>query len=377
MTIAFGFLNPAENQKANFIVKIFQQLSTSHPEHTFIFITNKMNLSFSGIENVKFILIEGKINNWMSVFLWYNIKVTQLLKKHKADIFITQDVCSFFTTKPQIVVVDKNSFSHDRYTSQFKSIFGRLLFSGSVKKADSLVFFSHTEKEVFEKKFARHTACAGVIFYGAPGNIMPASFDEREKIKEKIADGNEYFFYAGTLSSERNFINLLRAFSFFKKRQRSTMQLVFAGARGKNYEGFIRSMSNYKFKNDIKIYDDLSKEKILEICSSAYAMIDPGGSSSNYTAVFASMKSAVPVLIALKSPLAEVCSFSAIYFDAANYKDIAEKMMDIFRDEDMKKNLVCRAASFVEGYTWQKSSEAMWKLIQQKSLKPCSAQCKF
>jgi glycosyltransferase involved in cell wall biosynthesis len=41
--------------------------------------------------------------------------------------------------------------------------------------------------------------------------------------------GNEYFIYSGEIGTHKNLLNLLKAFSAFKKRQKSNMQLLIAG----------------------------------------------------------------------------------------------------------------------------------------------------
>jgi hypothetical protein len=64
--------------------------------------------------------------------------------------------------------------------------------------------------------------------------------EEREKLKEVIAGGGEYFFADVTGARKSKVMNLLRAFSLFKKRQRSNMKLVLAGV------GTIDKLDSYK-----------------------------------------------------------------------------------------------------------------------------------
>ena len=54
-------------------------------------------------------------------------------------------------------------------------------------------------------------------------------WEEKELIKEKYADGKAYFLFSGDINQRSNLINLLKAFSFFKKRQKSNMLLLIAG----------------------------------------------------------------------------------------------------------------------------------------------------
>ncbi len=92
-------------------------------------------------------------------------------------------------------------------------------------------------------------------------------------MKERYGDGNEYFIYKGIIGIEKNLVNLLKAFSFFKKRQRSKMQLLMTGMAGEKYEEFVRSLQSYKFKNDVKVLIDLPGSESKKMFASAYAML--------------------------------------------------------------------------------------------------------
>ena len=81
-----------------------------------------------------------------------------------------------------------------------------------------------------------------MIYFGINKNNEPISFEKREKVKEEYADGNEFFLHAGNINEDKNLMNLLKAFSAFKKRQRSNMQLLIIGKSGNNATKFKNSL---------------------------------------------------------------------------------------------------------------------------------------
>ena len=58
------------------------------------------------------------------------------------------------------------------------------------------------------------------------------------------------------------------------------------------------------------------------------------------TQVLQAMKSGVPVITSPESAMSEICGDAALYADPENFKDIAVKMMLIFKDENLRKTLI-------------------------------------
>ena len=113
-----------------------------------------------------------------------------------------------------------------------------------------IITFSEFEKTAILKKDKIEPDKIKVIYRGINETDNAINFQEREEIKNKYSEGNEFFLYFGIISSQNNLINLLKAFSAFKKRQRSSMQLIIAGKPGKDFDEFSKSLELYKFKKE-------------------------------------------------------------------------------------------------------------------------------
>ena len=194
--------------------------------------------------------------------------------------------------------------------------------------------------------------------------IELVSAEEREMIKQQYAEGNEYFIYPGITSFQKNLKNLLRAFSAFKKRQRSGMQLLFVGERGLQFEDFQESLALYKFKKEIKLLSGLSEPENIKLMTSAYAMVYPVEYEMCANGFLKAMQCEVPVLASSSGAGPEFCGDAALYFQPADHKDIAEKMMEIFRDESLRKELVNKGKTRVQNFNWSDTADAFWKVIE-------------
>jgi glycosyltransferase involved in cell wall biosynthesis len=366
MTIAFSFFNYVENENDDFLFETLAHISKTQSDATFIFISNKNLERFSLQKNIIPVAVDSEVKNFFPRKFLFDFTISIILKKYKADIFITQNFCSLFTKVPQILIhTASGTLGDERIIAKKESFFKNFLISKSLRQAQKVITFSDFEKEEITKKYKTDAAKIEVIYFGINNNNEPINFEKREKVKEEYADGNEFFLHSGNINEEKSLINLLKAFSAFKKRQRSNMQLLFIGKPGNNTAKFKNLLNSYKFRNEIKIWKDLPQKKMSEISSSAYALINPEIYSGNYQAALNSMKTNVPILIGAKGGMKEICKEAAIYFDPENHKDIAEKMMLIFKDETLRSAIIEKAAVQAKEFNWEKSSFALWTTIKK------------
>ena len=59
----------------------------------------------------------------------------------------------------------------------------------------------------------------------------------------------------------------------------------------------------------------------------------------------------------------EICGDAALYADADNYIEIADKMMLLYKDEGIRRNLIEKGKQVVEKYTWERTADLLWQSI--------------
>ena len=70
--------------------------------------------------------------------------------------------------------------------------------------------------------------------------FRPLTETVRKELKDNITAGREYFIYSGKLDFSKEIVDLLKAFSVFKKMQQSSMQLVLTGNMGTSFKNFLK-----------------------------------------------------------------------------------------------------------------------------------------
>jgi glycosyltransferase involved in cell wall biosynthesis len=353
-----------------FIYETFKRITKNHPEHEFIFIFDRpFDDRFVFDSNVRPVVTGPAARHPLLWKLWYDVKVPAILKKYKADVFVSCDgFCSLTTKVPQCLVVHDLAFLH--YPSFIKKshlLFYKRYTEKFLNKAKSVATVSEFSKLDIIAHYKIAIDKIDVVFSAAKETFKKLSAEEKQTIKDRYTKGKEYFVYAGAIHPRKNLINLLKAFSVFKKRQQSNFKLVLAGRLAWKYESFIESIKTYKYRDDVLMMGYLNEEDLVKIVGSAYAMIYPSLLEGFGVPVLEAMHCEVPVITSKDSSMQEIVKDSALFADANDHNDIADKMIRIYKDENLRNELIQKGRQIYPRYSWDKTAELFWQSILKAS----------
>ncbi len=350
----------------DFIFEIFSRLAKKYPQHNIIyFFDNNFDEKYITSKNITAVITGPQIKNPLLLQYRLNYKIPSLLKKHKADIFIsTGGYCSLRTKLPQCVIINDLSFLQlPQFFSKRWLNFYKRNTEKFLTKAKVIVTTAEFLKKDIINKYKIASDKIDVAYTAASNNFKPSTWQQKDTVKEKYTEGLEYFLYAGPVNTGSNLITLLKAFSFFKKRQKSNMQLLLMSKSAAIDKDFIKSLASYKYRDEVKLLDNLSDENIIQITGAAYAMIYPSLYDGCGTSLLQAMQSDIPVITANNTAMPEICSDAALYISSNDFNDIAEKMMLLFKDEDLRNELIIKGRQQAAMYNWDKTADKVWKII--------------
>ncbi len=350
----------------DFIFEIFSRLAKKYPQHNFIyFCDEKFDEKYITSKNITAVITGPQIKNPLLLQYRLNYKIPSLLKKYKADIFIsTGGYCSLRTKLPQCVIINDLSFLQlPQFFSKRWLNFYKRNTEKFLTKAKVIVTTAEFLKKDIINKYKIASDKIDVAYTAASNNFKPSTWQQKDAVKEKYTEGLEYFLYAGPVNTGSNLITLLKAFSFFKKRQKSNMQLLLMSKSAAIDKDFIKSLASYKYRDEVKLLDNLSDENIIQITGAAYATIYPSLYDGCGTSLLQAMQSDIPVITANNTAMPEICSDAALYISPNDFNDIAEKMMLLFKDEDLRNELIIKGRQQAAMYNWDKTADKVWEII--------------
>jgi glycosyltransferase involved in cell wall biosynthesis len=351
----------------NFIFETFSRIIKAQPQHTFVLISERPIIElFISSSNVINAVIGQQTKFPAQWYIWYNIKINTILKKYKADIFISYGIGSATTKIPQCIIIpDLDFIHHPKVFKKTHLLFYKTFLPRCIKNSKLIITVSEFCKADIINQYKTNTETIDVVYRGVNDSFKEISYGERENIKTTYADGNEYFIYKGDIGSNKNLLNLCKAFSAFKKRQKSNMQLLIAGKQGWKYEEVIESLRHFKFKEDVKILHNISLDELIKITASAYSFVSASLYESFTTEIIQAMKSGVPVITSSEGVMPEICADAALYVNTDNFKAFAIEMMSLFKDEDLRKVLIKKCKMQAEKFSWEITTDLLWNRLQK------------
>ena len=349
-----------------FIHELFKILVQKHPEHQFYFLFDRAYKEcFVYSPHVHPIVISPQARHPLLWKYWYNIKIPATLKKIKADVFVSPDgFCSLRTNIPQCLVIHDLGFLYHPKTYKKEHVwFLRRNTPRFLKKATTIATVSEFSKNDIAKHYGITPHKIDVIYNGIKQVFRPVSFSIKEAIKEKYTGGKEYFIYVGAVQPRKNLVNLLKAFSIFKKRLQSNMKLVVVGRLAWKNNEFLKLVNSYKYRSDVVLTGYLPEEELVGLMASAYALVYPSLFEGFGVPVAEAMKCGVPVLTSEKTSMQEVAGEAGLYFNPNDHANIADKMMLIYKDENLRKQLIEKGQTIATRYSWELTADLLWNVI--------------
>lgn len=329
----------------NFIYQSFSRIIPQNPHHKFIFFFDK-ETPFKP-EPSNNVIAESVLSGFPLSILSKKHTIAFLLKKHHADILVSTR-CSSKVHIPKFLIYDNKELS-----------------AKCLKPLKKIVTASERVKNELVLKYQLDESKLVVVYPGIDAFYKPFSIQDKEKTKEKYADGQEYFFYYGALKYEL-ILNLLKAFSGFKKRQKSNMKLILASQNTASTD-LIKNLHSFRFKDDVTILENIQKEDKKKLIASAYATICFSGLQISDFFPHQSMQSNVPAIISFNKDVQEYCGEAALCVKHGDVKDIAEKMMLIYKDEKLRNEMIDLGQKQVQKYSWDKTAEQFWSVLNAVS----------
>ncbi len=197
-----------------FTFENLKRVTTSHPEHQFFFIFDRpYHPEFIFGPNVHPIVIGPQARHPLLYYVWFEYSVKRVLKKIKADLFLSPDGYLSLSSKiPAIAVFHDLNFEH--YPEDLpwaERWYYKHFFPKYARKATRIATVSEFSKSDIVKQYHVDANKISVVFNGANEQYAPLSEDQKTLALQKLTGGKPYFFFVGALHPRKNYLLQERA----------------------------------------------------------------------------------------------------------------------------------------------------------------------
>lgn len=354
-------INALGYEADNGILNVLQTLALQKKEDEFIVFSDRPLLFIS---DLKVEIAGSPVNSLLGKRWWLDVKLPAALKKFRADILvnITGDA-SLRTRLPQLLYVGNTLFlDTPKQFSSAELLFLKFYLPKYLRKINALVVRSYYAKQVFEDQFDTAAEKISVIQTIVSEAYHELGWDEKEGVKEENADGRDYFLFSVN-EQDINLVTVLKAFSQFKKWQRSNMKMIVWGDALEDET--TEKINTYKFRDDVIVINDLPVEQKAELMAAAYAFIYMPLYDREQSVMIAAMRSGTPLIASDIAAMKEVAGEAVLYADPMNEELIAAQMIKLHKDEVLRSALIDEGRMQAARYPDNTSAERLWRLIER------------
>jgi glycosyltransferase involved in cell wall biosynthesis len=194
------------------------------------------------------------------------------------------------------------------------------------------------------------------------GNL-PISPLQKEKARQAYAGGKEYFLSIVSRTGPDKRVDLLKAFSIFKKRQKSNMQLVLFGKRSGQDSDFAGKMRTYKYRQDVHVFDHLPAPEWFGLLGAAYGFIFLSAADSLGIPLLEAWKAGTAVIMEADGQLTEMAGDRVLYVQPGDPASLAGQLMLLYKDEGLRNNLAAKGEVHSGAFDWERSAGRLWEGI--------------
>jgi glycosyltransferase involved in cell wall biosynthesis len=351
---------------ASFVLEIFKRIANQQPQHQFVFIFDRRVLTdFGFAKNITSVVISPKVKDIVSSKYWYDIKLPFGLMKYKPDLLVqTTGFCSLTTSIPQLLILQDLAFKHyPNHIAQNQLAYYKYFTQKFIDKSKHIITLSCFSKKDIESSYNVEHNKIGVVHSAARPIFKPLDYNEIEQVKDGYADGRAYFLFVGGFHPRKNLMNVLKAFSLFKKWQRSNMKLLIAGTVAVQYDDILIKLKTYKYKDDIVLLDYVDETKLARITAATYCVLYPSFFEGLSVPIIEAMQCAVPIITSDNSSMPEIGGEAALYVNPDEPDELAEKMQLIYKDENLRSSLIKKGLKQAATFNWNTATAKVWDAI--------------
>lgn len=298
---------------------------------------------------------------------WYDRQIPRLARQYRADmVMLTGGITAKLSGVPQCLWMPERANPGENGNGRIYPSIYKARLAAALQRAAVIFCFTGRDRDwlagyrpgVEEKILVLPAAMEEDA--GVKGPLADA---EKEEIKRKYVRGKEYFLADLADAVDEDVINLLKAFSLFKKRQQSNMQLILTGEINGSAGVVRQRLETYKYREDVHWQEDRPTAEVRQLSRAAYSILLLFDGHTLGAPLLNAWAAGVPVIAADGSLLQEIAGDAALPAGAGDPASLAAQLMRIYKDENGRMDLIRRGLDRRGAYSRDRSLGALWEGI--------------
>lgn len=353
-----------------FAHETLQRITRDHPEHEFLFLFDRpYDDRFVYGENVTPLVIGPMARHPILFYIWFELRIPAVLRKHKIDLFLSPDgYLSLNTNVPQLAVMHDINFEYfPEYVPFAARLHYRYFFKKYAAKAARIATVSEYSKRDISTLYQVNAEKIDVVYNGANEAFSHLAENEIQAVRTQFSEGQPYFLFVGLIHPRKNLANQLRAFDIFRKRSNRPYKFLVIGARYYKDRELDDVLKLTNFREDIIFLGRQNQDVLVKLYGAAFALMYVSQFEGFGIPIVEAMRAEVPVITSVKTAMPEVCGDAGLLADPDSPEQIAACMTSLHTNPDLRKKLIAAGMIQREKFSWEKTAAALWSSVKKAS----------
>ncbi len=351
-----------------FASETLSRIARLHPEHKFILIFDRSyHGSFITSDNIFPVVAGPQTRHPLLWYHWLKFVLPSVLKKHKADIFLSPDGFMPINRLPIPCVNVIHDLNFEYYPNDLPLLtrkFYKKYFPRFAENCSRLVTVSEFSKKTIVSNYHIPEEKIDVVYNGVQESFKVVDERTKEEVRQRYTTGLDYFLYVGSLHPRKNIPRLLQAYENYRKSGGNRKKLLIVGQK-MSWSNDDHEIAKMKFGGDVLFTGYLSTTELASVTASAYALVYVPYFEGFGIPLIEAMRCGVPIITSNRTSMPEVAGEAAILADPFSVHSICDALLRISRDDSLHKDLSSKGLIRSQHFTWEKSAAALWKSIEK------------
>jgi glycosyltransferase involved in cell wall biosynthesis len=284
------------------------------------------------------------------------IELPRLLRREKIDLLHTPHFnLPLMAPCPTVVTIHDVIYlaCKQDLPSPLGRLYYRAMMTAAVRRAERVLTDSEFSKNDLVHYLHADPAKIDVVYPAVPpGFERPIPAARIEAARQRYSINAEYVFYAGIYKLRKNHEGLLRAFRELLNRG-ARANLVIAGPLDEGEARLRRFAEDQGIGEHVTFVGHIPDADLAALYSGARVYACPSLYEGFGFTVLEAMACGVPVVCSPETSLPEVAGEAALYADPRNPQEFAKALERVFRDEELRAQMIERGHSNRRRFSWE------------------------
>lgn len=259
------------------------------------------------------------------------------------------------------IILTVADLQHEYYPEFFSSRvlkFRKKYYPLSAQYADKIIAISQFTKNSLVEIYNVPPEKIEVIYPGYDEAFHPIrDAQELMRVQKKYHLPDGFIFYPAATWPHKNHVRLLEAIKILKDQHKEKVDLILTGSKKQNQRTIMQKINDLGLQKQVRFLGFVSYSDMPALYNLARLLVFPSLFEGFGIPIVEAMACGLPVVASNATCLPEVGGDAISYCDPEDPNDIAKKILQAYRDEDLREKLIAKGLERAKLFSWKGAAQ--------------------